>query len=407
LKIIFISYCDSGGGAAKAFYNLCLSCKNDSRNNFLVIEKRSKNKKIYLFKKGFFGKVLRRFRYLIAQVILLNQNLYVMSLNIIKSGLSDFVNQSNFDIVNFHWINCETISISEIRKINKPIVWTFHDMWPISGIYHYDLDKKYFNSNTKSFVKRKYFNFLDNFIKKKKLAIFKEKKINIISPSKWRLNKAKKSNLIYNNAQVIPNPINTNLYNRSKNIKKIKEYYEIPSESNILLYSSLLLSDKRKGFEIINKIVDYKEYQKYIFIFLGISKKINKNEFNRNVKFINETNNEKKIIDLYSISDVLLFPSIIDNMPNTILEGMSCGLPCVAFNCYGMKEIINHKKNGYLAKPYSVKDFKKGIDYIFLNKKKFLREDIRRQIVNNYSFEVIRKKYRNFFKRINNNINGY
>jgi glycosyltransferase involved in cell wall biosynthesis len=60
------------------------------------------------------------------------------------------------------------------------------------------------------------------------------------------------------------------------------------------------------------------------------------------------------------------------NLPNTILEAMSCGLPCVAFDCYGMKEIISHKKNGYLAEPYSVEDFKDGINYVLLNNNKFL-----------------------------------
>ena len=168
MKILLVSYCDDGGGAAKASYNLCASFKNEFNNKLLVIDKRSKNINVYLFRKGFIGKVLRRLRYLAAQIIFINQKLYVMSLNIISSGVAKYINKSSFDIVNLHWINCETISLLEIKKINKPIVWTLHDMWPILGIYHYSLDKKYFNQQCKNFLKKKYFNFLDKLTLKRK-----------------------------------------------------------------------------------------------------------------------------------------------------------------------------------------------------------------------------------------------
>ena len=136
----------------------------------------------------------------------------------------------------------------------------------------------------------------------------------------------------------------------------------------------------------------------YVFIFLGINDYLYKENYPSNVKFIKETFNENEIVEIYSISDVLLFPSIIDNFPNTILEAMSCNLPCVAFNCYGMKEIITHKKNGYLAKPYSVENFSKGIDFILKNKKNFNK--ISKIVKKNFSYSVIRKKYSSFFKKI-------
>jgi glycosyltransferase involved in cell wall biosynthesis len=400
LKILFVSYCDDGGGASKAAYNLCSSFTNDFNNKLLVIDKRSKNIKVYLFKKGFIGKVLRRLRYLIAQIIFINQKLYVMSLNIISSGVANYINKSSFDIVNFHWINCETISLSEINKINKPIVWTLHDMWPISGIYHYSIDKKYFNNECKNFFKKKYFNFLDRFTKKRKKLLFKNKKIHIISPSKWLLEEAKKTGLPFGKMEVIQNPIDTKYYKKSKNIKIIKQKYNIPDNKKILLYSSLLLNDRRKGFKIIERIINKKELDQYLFIFLGINKYLHKENYPNNIKFIDETFSQKEIINIYSISDVLLFPSIIDNLPNTILEAMSCGLPCVAFDCFGMKEIIKHKKNGYLAKPYSVEDFKNGINYVLSNPHKFSFN--RNKVVRNYSYNVIKKKYVNFYRKIIN-----
>ena len=57
-----------------------------------------------------------------------------MSLNLINSGLSTYINNSTFDIINFHWINCETISLSEIRKINKPLFGLFM-IWGLFQVF--------------------------------------------------------------------------------------------------------------------------------------------------------------------------------------------------------------------------------------------------------------------------------
>jgi len=120
---------------------------------------------------------------------------------------------------------------------------------------------------------------------------------------------------------------------------------------------------------------------------------------NAEIKFFGNVTNYSQVKDLYSISDVLLFPSLIDNLPNTILEAMSCGLPCVAFDCFGMKEIIKHKRNGYLAKPYSVEDFKNGINYILLNRVK-LANYARISMRNNFSLGMISSKYYKFVKSV-------
>ncbi len=398
MKILFISYSDGGGGAAKAILNLYKSFNDNIKNKLLVIDKREKNKKIKLYHSGILGKIYRKIRYLIAQSIFLNQKFYVMSLNLINSGLSNYINNSAYDIVNFHWINCETISISEIKKINKPIVWTLHDMWPISGIYHYDLDKKYFNSELGSNMKKVYFNYLDDLTKKRKQILYKEKKIHLVSPSKWLLEKAKKTKLPFGKMEVIPNPINISIYKKKNDIMSLKKKYNIPTNKKIILYSSLKLDDKRKGFNIIKKTIKDKKFNNQVFIFFGISSYLDKSKFSENIIFINETYKENEICEIYSLADVLLFPSIIDNFPNTLLEAMACNLPSVAFNCYGMKEIISHKKTGYLAKPYSEEDFKKGIEYILFNKKKFT--SIRKNVVKNYSYKKIKNSYKRFFNLI-------
>jgi len=59
------------------------------------------------------------------------------SLNIFPTGLHKVLNASDADVIHLHWINNEMISIKEIAKIKKPLVWTLHDMWPLCGAEHF------------------------------------------------------------------------------------------------------------------------------------------------------------------------------------------------------------------------------------------------------------------------------
>ena len=273
-------------------------------------------------------------------------------------------------------------------------------MYPILGIYHYSLDQKFFEKENKNILKKKYFYFLDRLTKKRKKALFQNKKIHLISPSRWLLEKAKKTKLPFGEMKVIPYPINTNYFKIKSKIKDLKKKYKVPNNKKILLYSSNILNEPRKGSKIILSLIKKKFFSKnkYILLMIGQNNNFIKTN-NDDIILLGNISNYNLIKEIYSIADVLLFPSIIDNFPNTLLEAMSCNLPCVAFNCYGMKEIITHKKNGYLAKPYSAEDFIKGIEYS-LKRQKTLSQESRKYVVNNFKNAKINIKYYKYFKKI-------
>ena len=71
--------------------------------------------------------------------------------------------------------------------------------------------------------------------------------------------------------------------------------------------------------------------------------------------------NEAEIAELYNAVDLFVTPSLQDNLPNTIVEAMSCGTPCVGFNVGGIPEMISHKQDGYVADYCDSIDFAQGI----------------------------------------------
>jgi glycosyltransferase involved in cell wall biosynthesis len=74
--------------------------------------------------------------------------------------------------------------------------------------------------------------------------------------------------------------------------------------------------------------------------------------------------NEKEIVNVYNSADMFVLPSVEDNLPNTIMEAMACGVPCVGFNVGGIPEMIDHKKNGYVANYKDAADLAEGMRWV-------------------------------------------
>ena len=139
MKILHLSFYDNYGGAAKAAYRILDSQSKLKMNcDMMVCKKFSNNKNIFSVKNKFSlnlnNLIVKIINFLLVKIYK-KQSVY--SLNIIPSNLSKKINDSDYDIINFHWINHEMISLDDISKINKTIVWTIHDNWPFSSIEHY------------------------------------------------------------------------------------------------------------------------------------------------------------------------------------------------------------------------------------------------------------------------------
>ena len=60
---------------------------------------------------------------------------------------------------------------------------------------------------------------------------------------------------------------------------------------------------------------------------------------------------DESLIALYAAADVFAAPSLQDNLPNTVMEAAACGLPTVAFDIGGMRDLVRHRETGWLAPP--------------------------------------------------------
>jgi glycosyltransferase involved in cell wall biosynthesis len=307
------------------------------------------------------------------------------------------------DIIHLHWVGKSMLNLNTLPEIKKPIIWTFRDMWPMTGGCHYSLSCKNYKKTCNSCpqLNSKNKNDLSTSAQNKKIEVIKNTKdIHFVTVSRW-LKKKALSSKIFKNQKVfsINNTIDCDFFKKVKpaHFNKLK----IDKNKKILLYGAQNIMAKYKGFEIFMealKNLDKDKYHLLIFGKIWNFDLLNKNDIAYDyLGFI-----ENKIIlrEIYSMSDIFIASSIQDAFPKSFAEAMLCETPVVCFNNNSISDVIRHKKNGYVAKDISVNDFAKGINWLAKNQNEKMKKECRKFILKNYNSNESVKLYIKLYKKI-------
>ena len=243
MKIFHLNETDISGGAARAVYRLHNAFLEETdMNSIMIVNHSFTNDNTIIGPNSAFDKFKVRLRLIIGNKIAKFQqtnNPISHSIAFFSSNLINQINSSDADIVHLHWINGEMLSIEDISKINKPIVWTLHDMWAFCGAEHISIDDRfingYFNTNKPSSESGLPIN---NWVWKRKLKAWK-KPMTIIVPSNHMAELVSKSYLMKNwNTFVIPNSLNIETW-RPIDKKNARQIIGLPIDTKIIAFGAL------------------------------------------------------------------------------------------------------------------------------------------------------------------------
>ncbi|EGQ9303686.1 glycosyltransferase, partial [Vibrio vulnificus] len=99
---------------------------------------------------------------------------------------------------------------------------------------------------------------------------------------------------------------------------------------------------------------------------------------------------------LYSSCSITVVPSLTESFGQVAAESLACETPVLCFECTGLKDIVSHRVNGYLAKSYSSDELSKGIVWLANMNKDELENYGRRgraSMKKNFSAEVVTGEY--------------
>jgi glycosyltransferase involved in cell wall biosynthesis len=153
-------------------------------------------------------------------------------------------------------------------------------------------------------------------------------------------------------------------------------------------------SDINKGFKELSKALNKLKGENIEFVVFGSSEPQNPPKFKFKTHYLGQLHDDVSLVTLYSAVDVVVVPSLQENLSNTIMESLSCATPVVAFNVGGNSDMIDHKINGYLARPFDTTDLANGIEWV-LNYPEYDRlcENAREKVVENFDSKIVAQKY--------------
>ncbi|PLY08724.1 MAG: hypothetical protein C0626_12820 [Arcobacter sp.] len=402
MKVLHLNTFDYSGGAAQGMFILHKKLINLGIDSILLVQ----------------DKVLRDntiIKIYDDNEVMIRNNLDTFPTRFYKSGLRimsnalidsptliDKIKDINPDIVHLHWICRALLSVEDIAKINKPIIWTLRDWWPMSGGCHHPLDCNNYQNECGNCHLIKSADEKDityqNLLRKK--IYIKQKNITIIGISQQMVNDAKKSSLFKDfDIRLIYNNVDDTIFHKISP-QEAKNNLSIKSNKRIISIGSNNLEDPHKGLDYFIKALELISNEKFLILIFGQTN----NEFLKKINYdflyfgyVGKTT----LRNIYCASELFVAPSLFEPFGKTIAEAMLCGTPAICFkDAGGPSEIISHKKDGYLANKYDIQDLAHGIKWILYNKKyKNLSENAIKKIVSNFSATKIAQEYIHLYKQ--------
>jgi glycosyltransferase involved in cell wall biosynthesis len=245
-------------------------------------------------------------------------------------------------------------------------------MWPFTGGCHYNgkCDRYTHSCGACPQLHSSKEADLSRWIWQRKAKAWKNINLTLVTPSKWFAERAKTSSLFgQRRVEVIPHGLDLTAY---KPVAKpiARSLLDLPQDKHLILFgaSSGITNDPRKGFHLLKPALALlsktpSQVEKELVIF-GIAEPKTPIEVSLSVRYLGRFYDDLSLKLVYSAADVMVVPSMQESFGQTASEALACGTPVVAFGATGLKDVIAHQQDGYLAEPFIVEDLAKGINWV-------------------------------------------
>lgn len=412
MKVVLICHSDMLGGASVVTYRLMQALRRENVDARMVVYTRlSDDPNVSLIS----SREMRGLKFLIERGIIFlgngmnRDNLFKVSLANTGTAIHKHPWVKEADVVCLNWINQGLMSLSGIKRLcntGKPVIWTMHDMWALTGICHhaYECTRYHESCGNCPFLTGKSPNDLSYTTWKKKKKLYDHTNIQFVAVSHWLAEKCAESSLLrQRNVKVIPNAFPIDTFTTTPRHRV--ESFNIDYSRNLILMGAARLDDPIKGIEYAVDALNYL-FDNYptvashnIAVFFG---EIRNRSVLDNLRFpyryVGRINDPKMLRQLYASAKVVLSTSLYETLPGTLIEGQAAGCVPVAFGRGGQTDIIDHKINGYIAEYKNPVSVAEGI--LWALDSGIEREELHEEVGRRFSASVIARQYIDLFNHM-------
>ncbi len=412
MNLLMLNTYDNLGGAAIATYRLHRGLRLIGINSHMLVQSKKVDDPNVIGQTTKRGKIISIIRPYLDGVLThlyRNRQKIPFSSAWLPDGLLSKVAKLNPDIVHLFWVSGGFLRIETLKKIKQPIVWTLHDMWPFTGGCHYDDECGRFQQSCGNcpVLQSEKEKDLSRRVWMRKQKSWEGVPIVVVATSHWLADMARSSSLFRNQRiEVIPNGIDTETY-KPINKEVARATCNLPQDKHLILFSAFsAISDKRKGNQFLVQALEIMSQagwgSRIELVIIGASRPENPSDMGMKVHYMGHLHDEISQVLLYSAADVVVAPSMQENLSNTVMESLACATPVVAFNIGGMPDMIDHQINGYLATPFEPSDLANGVKWVLENKSRYdrLSQRARQTVEERYALKKVANRYLALYQSI-------
>jgi glycosyltransferase involved in cell wall biosynthesis len=268
------------------------------------------------------------------------------------------------DLVHLHWIN-GLVRIRMLRKIDKPIVWTMRDMWPLTGGCHYSMECERYKVGCGRCPQLGSQRSLDL----SRLVVFNKraylpKNLRVIGVSHWVSECAKESRIFHGfEVETISNNVDVSQF-YPVDSRIAREALGLTGQKRVALVGAQQIKDFYKGFSLLVAALKFLKTDDIRFVVFGKATDRDLSKLGVDYTKLGFLSDTVSLRLAYSAADVFVAPYRMDAFPKTLAEAMACGTPVVCFDATGPKDIVEHQITGYKAIPFDPADLARGVQWI-------------------------------------------
>lgn len=408
MKILHLSTSDIEGGAARAGYRLHQGLKQIGATSQMLVRAKLSTDKTVVTEKTLLTKLGPSLNNLPLKFYSKSET-SLFSAQCSPDAIASNVTKLNPDIINLHWICNGYLKIETIAKLNKPVVWTLHDMWAFTGGCHYTGDCDRFTNSCGACpqLNSEKDRDLSRQVWQRKHQAWKNLNLTLTTPSHWMAQAARKSSLFKDRRiEVIPYGLDTQVY---KPIDKqvARELLNLPQHKQLIVFGALsATTDERKGFSLLQaalKKLSQSHAQNSIeVVVFGASQPEKPVDLGFKAHYLGHLHDDLSLALVYSAADVMVVPSIQEAFGQTASESLACRTPVVVFNQTGLTDIVEHQQNGYVARAFDIDDLAHGIGWVLENEERHqkLCDRARQKAEQEYNLALQAHRYLSLYNEI-------
>lgn len=325
---------------------------------------------------------------------------YLWRLSLANTGV-DITQQKEFieaDVVHLHWVNHGLLSFQELERIvrsGKPLVWTLHDMWPMTGLCHHAYDCTRYQKMCCEcpLLQHPATPDLSSVVFAHKLATYGLAfRMKLIAVSQWLAERARTSPLLAGkDIQVIANalPLSSfHLLERTESRSKLG----IALDKHVLVFGAARIDDPIKGFPLLKEALQllvarqpkHKD-QLHLLLFGHLKDTEALHDLPIAHTYVGVVRSTAQLSQLYSAANLTINSSYYETFGQTLAEALACGCPVAAFEGSGTTDIVRHEHNGFLAKRLDIASLAEAILWSQNQGMQLDRSALRQEVLERFS----------------------